>query len=199
MIIRKKIEENKTQKESNLLESAFKLFTDKGIKDTSIQEIADNAGVGKGTFYLYFKDKYDIQEQLITRKSNKLFNDALKKLSKENIDKFDEQIIFIINYVIDELTKNTILLKFISKNLSFGVYNSKLNHLVDEKLGIKEMFLNGVKENNLKLKNPDVTLFMIIELTSSTCFSCILNKEPLPINEYKPYLFEEIKRLLKEN
>ena len=61
------------------------------------------------------------------------------------------------------------------------------------------MFLNGVKENNLKLKNPDVTLFMIIELTSSTCFSCILNKEPLPINEYKPYLFEEIKRLLKEN
>lgn len=199
MIIRKKIEENKTQKESNLLESAFKLFTDKGIKDTSIQEIADNAGVGKGTFYLYFKDKYDIQEQLITRKSNKLFNDALKKLSKENITKFDEQIIFIINYVIDELTKNTILLKFISKNLSFGVYNSKLNHLVDEKLGIKEMFLNGVKENNLKLKNPDVTLFMIIELTSSTCFSCILNKEPLPINEYKPYLFEEIKRLLKEN
>ena len=103
MIIRKKIEENKTQKESNLLESAFKLFTDKGIKDTSIQEIADNAGVGKGTFYLYFKDKYDIQEQLITRKSNKLFNDALKKLSKENITKFDEQIIFIINYVIDEL------------------------------------------------------------------------------------------------
>lgn len=199
MIIRKKVEENKSQKESNLLESAFKLFTDKGIKDTSIQEIADNAGVGKGTFYLYFKDKYDIQEQLITRKSNKLFNDALKKLSKENIKEFDEQIIFIINYVIDELTKNTILLKFISKNLSFGVYNSKLNHLVDEKLGIKEMFINGVKENKLNLKNPDVTLFMIIELTSSTCFSCILNKEPLPINEYKPYLFEEIKRLLKEN
>ena len=198
MILRKKAEENKSQKESKLLNSAFDLFTKKGVKDTSIQEIADNAGVGKGTFYLYFKDKYDIQEQLITRKSNKLFNDALKKLEKQNINKFDEQIIFIVNYVIDELTKNTILLKFISKNLSFGVYNSKLSHLIDNKLGIKEMFLDSVKENNIKLKNPEVTLFMIIELTSSTCFSCILNKEPISIKEFKPYLFDEIKRLLNE-
>lgn len=198
MIIKKKIMENKNKKETRLLDSAFQLFTNKGIKDTSIQEIADHAGVGKGTFYLYFKDKYDIEEQLITRKSNKLFNDALKKLSKQNIKKFDDQIIFIINYVIDELTKNTILLKFISKNLSFGIYNSKLNQLVDENLGIKNMFLQGIKDNNIKLKNPEVKLFMIIELTSSTCFSCILNKEPLPIKEYKPYLFEEIKRLLNE-
>lgn len=198
MILRKKSEENKTQKENSLLNSAFELFTNKGIKDTSIQEIADNAGVGKGTFYLYFKDKYDIQEQLITRKSNKLFNDALKKLEKQNIKKFDEQIIFIINYVIDELTKNPILLKFISKNLSFGIYNSKLSHKIDNKLGIREMFLNGVKEHNVKLKNPEVTLFMIIELTSSTCFSSILNKEPLPIKEYKPYLFAEIKKILSE-
>ena len=99
MILRKKAEENKSIKESSLLESAFELFTNKGIKDTSIQEIADNAGVGKGTFYLYFKDKYDIQEQLITRKSNKLFNDALKKMYKQDIKKFDEQIIFVINYI----------------------------------------------------------------------------------------------------
>ena len=64
--------ENKKEKENSLFETAFKLFTEKGIKDTSIQEIADKAGVRKGTFYLYFKDKYDLQEQLIARKSYKL-------------------------------------------------------------------------------------------------------------------------------
>ena len=196
MIIKKKIEEKKEQKESSILDSAFKLFTKKGINDTSVQEIADNAGVGKGTFYLYFKDKYDLQEQLIIRKSNKLFNDALKHLEKENIKKFDDQIIFIINYVIDELNKNKLLLKLISKNLSLGVYSSKLNKLVDEDLGIKDMFLRGIKEHNIKLKNPEVTLFMILELSSSTCFSCILHNEPISINEYKPYLFEEIKKML---
>lgn len=197
MITMKKSQENKKEKENSLLENAFKLFTEKGIKDTSIQEIADGAGVGKGTFYLYFKDKYDIQEQLIARKSYKLFHDALNKLNKTNIKDFDEQIIFVIDYVINELTKNKLLLKFISKNLSFGLYNDKINKLMDENsIGVKEVFIKGMKESNVSLKNPEVTLFMIIELTSSTCFSCILNGEPLSINEYKPYLYDTIKLIL---
>ena len=43
-------------KESRLLNSGFKLFTHKGFKETSIQEIVDDAKVAKGTFYTYFKD-----------------------------------------------------------------------------------------------------------------------------------------------
>ena len=58
-------------KESKLLDTAYKLFTQKGIKNTSIQEIVDNADIGKGTFYLYFKDKYELRDVLIYRKSNK--------------------------------------------------------------------------------------------------------------------------------
>jgi len=37
---------------------------------------------------------------------------------------------------------------------------------------------------------------MIIELVSSTCFNSILYNEPLPIDEYKPYLFEIIEKLI---
>ena len=66
-------EEQKNKKESRLLDTAFQLFTQKGIKDTSIQDIVDNANVAKGTFYLYFKDKYDIQNKLIEKKSRKAF------------------------------------------------------------------------------------------------------------------------------
>jgi AcrR family transcriptional regulator len=199
LLIVNKIDINKKEKEKKLFETAFNLFTEKGIKDTSIQEIADKAGVGKGTFYLYFKDKYDLQEQLIAKKSYKLFHDALNELNKKNIENFDEQIIFIIDYVIDELTKNKRLLKFISKNLSFGLYNEKIAKLIDENtIGVKETFLKGIKDNNVKLKNPEVTLFMIIELTSSTCFSCILKNEPLSIKEYKPYLYAAIKNLLNQ-
>ena len=194
-----KTESKKLEKENSLLDSAFKLFTEKGIKNTSIQEIADNANVGKGTFYLYFKDKYDLQEQLIARKSYKLFNDALSKLNDKKIINFADQIIFIIDYVLDELTINQTLLKFIAKDLSLGLYNEKINKLLDDKnIRIKELFINKIKENNLKIANPEVTLFMIIELTSSTCFSCIIKNEPLPINEYKPYLYESIRKLLEK-
>ena len=47
-----KIEEKKRQKKEALLASAFQLFTEKGIDNTSISEIAKNANMAKGTFYL---------------------------------------------------------------------------------------------------------------------------------------------------
>lgn len=191
---------NEENKETRLLNTAFKLFTEKGIKDTSIQEIVDNADVGKGTFYLYFKDKYEIRDILITKKSYKLFNDALTALRKTTINNLSDQIIFIINHVIDELKKNQLLLKFISKNLSWGIYSKTVNKIYEnsenDEDGIYQLFLKGVKENNIHLKNPDVTLYMIIELVSSTCFNSILYNEPLPIDEYKPYLFEIIEKLI---
>ena len=52
-----KIEVNKKQKKESLLNTAFSLFTSKGFQKTSISDIVDNAGVAKGTFYLYFSDK----------------------------------------------------------------------------------------------------------------------------------------------
>ena len=195
---------DKEEKENRLLNTAFRLFTEKGIKDTSIQEIVDNASVAKGTFYLYFRDKYEIRDILIMKKSQKLFEDSLKSLRKNYISDFSDSIIYIINYVIDELTKNPLLLKFISKNLSWGVYNKTVLNIYeknskDEKndFTLHDLFINGIKENNIKLSNPDVTLFMIIELVGSTCFNSILYKEPLPIEEYKPYLYKTIRNLIK--
>ncbi len=196
----KKDELKEENKETRLLNTAFKLFTEKGIKDTSIQEIVDNADVGKGTFYLYFKDKYEIRDILIAKKSHKLFNDALSALRETDITILSEQVVFIVNHVIDELKRNQLLLKFISKNLSWGIYSKTVNKIYEnseyEEGGIYQLFLKGVQENNIKLKNPDVTLFMIIELVSSTSFNSILYSEPLPIDEYKPYLFEIIEKLI---
>ena len=50
-------EENKKKKLENLLNTSFELFTSQGLTKTSISDIVEKAGVAKGTFYLYFKDK----------------------------------------------------------------------------------------------------------------------------------------------
>ena len=60
-----KLELNKKRKKSALYNTAFELFTTKGLAKTTISDIVENAGVAKGTFYLYFKDKYDIRNKLI--------------------------------------------------------------------------------------------------------------------------------------
>jgi len=193
--------DNENSKKQRLLDTAFSLFTNKGIKNTSIQEIVDNANVAKGTFYLYFKDKYELQDILITKKSEKLFHDALTALRKNYIKNFADQIIFIINYVIDELKKKPMLLKFISKNLSWGVYNKSIIKIYEngekDESGFYNLFIKGIKENNINIDNPEVTLFMILELVSSTCFTSILEKRPLPIDDYKPYLYDTIRKFIQ--
>ena len=160
---------DKEGKQNRLLNTAFKLFTEKGTKDTSIQEIVDNASVAKGTFYLYFKDKYEIRDILIVQKSQKLFSDALKSLRKNYISDFSDSIIYIIN-----------------------LHDKSM----DSENSVYDLFIKGIKENNIKIENPDVTLFMIIELVGSTCFNSILYKEPLPIDEYKPYLYKTIRGMI---
>ena len=194
-----KVEENKQEKETKLLKAAFELFTEKGIKRTSVQDIVDKAGLAKGTFYLYFKDKYELQDRLIANKSKQLFDDALVALAKSEVSGFEKQLIFIIDYVINALNKNRLLLKFISKNLSWGLYNEKLSKIVDDNaLGVHQLFIDAVNQYGIKLKNPGVTLYMIIELVSATCFSSIINKQPLPIEEYKVYLYDAISKTLKD-
>ncbi len=190
-------------KESRLLDTAYKLFTQKGVKDTSIQEIADRADVGKGTFYLYFKDKYEIRDVLIYRKSKKIFDDAYKESKKETFTTLTDQMIFIIDRVINKLNKNQVMLKFISKNLSWGIFNETITKVYnisneEDKNGIYSLFLKGIKEYNINLDRPEVTLFMIIELVGSTCFNSIIYKEPVSIEELKPYLYDTIKKMINE-
>lgn len=198
------IKETKTykdNKEERLLDEGFKLFTTKGLKNTSIQDIVNKANVAKGTFYLYFKDKYELHDILIMKKSKKLFNDALNSLNKNKVTDFVDQIIYIVDYVIDELVKDPILIQFIAKDLAWGVFNKTILELYSreeaEEDGLVSLFLTGVEENNIKLDNPQVSLFMIIELVSSTCFTSVLYSEPLPIKEYKPFLHKEIKKILQ--
>ena len=59
-----KVDENKHQKMDALFQSAYDLFLNQGIEKTSISDIAKKAGVAKGTFYLYFADKYEIRDRL---------------------------------------------------------------------------------------------------------------------------------------
>ena len=130
----------------------------------------------------------------------KLFADAVKALKKNNIVNFEDQIIFIVEHIIDALSKNHLLLKFISKNLSLGIYNKAVNRIADlpyDDGSIFSIFMNGIEKNNIKLKCPEATLFMIIELASSTSFNSILYNMPLPIDEFKPILLEEIRKLLR--
>jgi len=53
-------EEKKRKTRKAIIEAAIRLFGSKGFEKTSIEELAREAGVGKGTIYTYFQTKSEI-------------------------------------------------------------------------------------------------------------------------------------------
>lgn len=53
-----------SRKYRQILEAAIDLFSQRGFESTSVQDIAQTAGIAKGTIYLYFKSKEDLIKQV---------------------------------------------------------------------------------------------------------------------------------------
>ena len=205
-----KLENNKQQKRTSILDTAFKLFTTQGVSKTSIAEISQKAGIAKGTFYLYFNDKYDIRNKLISHEASKLFKNSVTALNSyadeektKNPDftiTFTEQIVFIADHIINALNNNQTLLTFISKNLSWGIFKEALTtNVAEDDINFRDIYYEMLSESGLNLKEPEIMLFMIVELISSTCYSAILYKEPADIDTLKPYLYSTIKAIINEH
>lgn len=63
-----------------LLDAALKLFIEKGFAETRVEEVAIEAGVSKGTVYLYFKSKEEILYAIVRRAVTPIADHALKMI-----------------------------------------------------------------------------------------------------------------------
>lgn len=194
-----KVEDNKKQKKDTLLRAAFDLFTEQGITKTSISEIVSKAGVAKGTFYLYFRDKYDIKNKLISHKANLIFRNAMEALEHEALDNSEDKIIFLCDNIIDQLTKNKALLSFISKNLSWGVFKTALIPANQNDIDFYEVYTSLLQKSNHIYAEPEILLFLIVELVGSACHDSILYNEPAPIQVTKPYILSSVRNIINSH
>ncbi|MBQ8304911.1 MAG: TetR/AcrR family transcriptional regulator [Blautia sp.] len=193
-----KLELNKKKKKDALYSTAFELFTTRGLAKTTISDIVEKAGVAKGTFYLYFKDKYDIRNKLISHKTGELFYKAYQAVMETDLTGFEPRLFFLIDYILDALAKDKALLLFISKNLSWGMFRGAFDEkLPDDGPQMYSLIEQLMADSGFSGEKTELMLFTIIELVGSTCHSCILYQQPMPMEEYKPYLYEAIRHILR--
>lgn len=194
-----KIDENKRQKKEMLLGAAYRLFTQKGFNSTTISDIVEKAGVAKGTFYLYFRDKYDLKNKLIVHKTTELFDRANLALADSDVHGLEDTLIFVIDHLINDLMANQPLLHFISKNLVMGALRSTVLTGEADDNKIYEQFLTFVKEDENEYEDVNVMLFTIVELAGSSAYNSVLYNEPLSIEEYKPFLYRSVRLIIKSH
>lgn len=197
--MKQKVIENKRTKQMKLMQSAFELFCQNDIQKVTVQQIVDKAGVAKGTFYLYFKDKYEIRDLLISSEATNLFQKAHHQLEVNDIRNFEDSVIFLVNQVLIDLENNPILLNFIQRNLSWGIFQTHLKQAInDEGINLVDDFNTRALENGYYFEKPEVTLYLIIEMVGNACYNSIINKQPIAIHELKPYLFDAVRAILSQ-
>ena len=64
---------------------AERLFLEKGVDHTTIEEVTQGAGVSKGAFYLHFSSKADVIEALRPRFVQKLLNGIVEEVGKQQL------------------------------------------------------------------------------------------------------------------
>lgn len=197
-----KAEENKKAKREALLNTAFELFTAQGIPATSIANIAEKAGVAKGTFYLYFRDKYDLRDLLIQHKASQILGTAFEAMNKTACKTIEEKILFLASNIMGQLAADKGLLRFIGKNLSWGVIKHNMESLPSiggesREESFAETVQHIFETSEVQYKDPEVLLYMIVEFVGSACYSSVLENEPVPIKELRPYILESVKAIMR--
>ena len=197
--IESKVGAKKRKKESELFSAAYELFTTKGMHNTAIDDIVKKAGVAKGTFYLYFKDKYDILNMLILQKSTGVIREALEETEKKSFDTFDDKLLFFMDYIINFFTKNKLMLKLINKNFSWGIYRKAIMKPEQNKEVeiVVKSFIDALTEREMDLQEAELTLFMVFELVGAVCYSSIILEEPTDIETIKPILFKKVLAIIR--
>jgi len=98
-VISKKAKPN--DKYNRILDAAIKVFAEQGFFQSTVSQIAKEAGVADGTIYLYFKNKDDILVQFFSFKTKQVFTrfreevdkadttiDKLRKLIRRHLEEF---------------------------------------------------------------------------------------------------------------
>lgn len=67
-------------KRALILEGALKVFSQKGFHGATVEEVAEVAGVGKGTVYLYFGSKTDLFVSVVEEKLKELKEVVIERL-----------------------------------------------------------------------------------------------------------------------
>ena len=125
-----------------------------------------------------------------------MIDEAVSKTKGNKTDNFADNLINVVDYIIDKFKQDKVLLDFISKNLFQHEAAQVLAE--DSKDGVLENFKRAVIDGRIKIKNPELTLFMIGELISSVVFCSIIYGKPLTIDEMKPYLYEKTRKMLED-
>jgi|GEM_PF-28824 len=118
---------NNRNTKSRIIAAAWKLFYEQGYDDTTVEEIVEESGTSKGSFYHYFNGKDALLGSL-----SELFDDKYTELIptlKEDMHSFDK--LMYLNREMFRMIDNSISLDLLARLYSSQLITTGERHLMD--------------------------------------------------------------------
>uniref|UniRef100_A0A7C3J689 TetR/AcrR family transcriptional regulator n=1 Tax=candidate division WOR-3 bacterium TaxID=2052148 RepID=A0A7C3J689_UNCW3 len=156
-------------KKNKILEASLELFGKKGYFETDIESIAKRADVGKGTIYLYFKNKKDLFISTINYALNNCNEEILKSVEKVDTPslKVERYMETFFNIMLGNVSK----IKFFTmNNINSNNQISDFSKNIDKKIVIKrfqilkDIIEEGIEKKEFKDFNSEIMTMMIVGL-----------------------------------
>ena len=192
-----KLLENKKIKMTKLYDAAYDLFTSKGVHATVVDEIVHRAGVAKGTFYLYCRDKYDLVNKVILKRTSAMLERTMKALTQEREERslgFQESVVFFVDSLVQAFRNDTPFLELVFKNLSPSLFERLFG--CAELEDVRREFVENFTLGGGTSEAAGQRLYLIVCMVGAVCYSSLIMNMPYEFDEVRPELYRSIERIL---
>jgi TetR/AcrR family fatty acid metabolism transcriptional regulator len=94
---------------TSIQDAAMRVIARKGVEETTIQDVADEAGIAKGTVYVYFRDR----EELFARTADRAFEMLVARMDPvfDVVSSFSEKLMNVVTTQLEFFDENRALFR----------------------------------------------------------------------------------------
>jgi AcrR family transcriptional regulator len=186
---KKQLEELKKIKRIHIMNSALELFSDYGYYGTSINMIAQKAGIAKGLVYSYFENKDDLLKELIysgIREFENVF-DADKDgfLTEDEFEFFIDESFKLLQ---ENISFWRLYFLLVMKKEVIEIFGHKFIELTAPHINILTDYYK--RKNH---ENPETEAVLFGAMIDGVAFNYVMNPEKFPLNEIKSVIIKRFK------
>lgn len=174
----------KDEKHNVILTVARKLFGRYGLRKTTVDEIAREARVGKGTIYNYFKSKEEVFQAVVEEEAQ-IFKNEMKKAvdSQTAPEKKIRAYVITRMQIINQLAN--FYSSFKDEYLEYYSFIEKIREKYTdyEIFTIKEILKEGINKKVFSIKDLDLTAFAVVIAMKGLEYYWAMEQDPLEVEK----------------
>ena len=194
--VREPKQKRSIEKKNKIIDTALKLFCEKGYYNTNTAEIAKVAGVSTGIVYNYFNDKKEIFLQAINRYSFIIADTLL--LAFEGLDTIND-VDIAINKILDGLLETHKMQKKAHEEIEAMVHTDEdvANLFIEFENELCHKIADIIISHNIKSNNIHEKVHIIYHMVENFCHEVVYHKHDcLDYGVMREITVQSIKKIL---